>query len=338
MPLQSLALSALVSVAAMFLGMIAPVRAEYPDRPIKLVVGLAAGSGADILVRFFADRLPAVSGATVLVENKPGALTNIATDLVAKSKPDGYTLLLTASSGLAGNSFIYKNLPFDPVRDFVPVTTFAQLGFVLTVAATNPATSVAELTAQLKAKNGRATFGWGNTSGLASSTLYLSEAGIEAVSVPYKANPTAVSDVSAGQIDLVFSDAPYVIGQQKVGKVKLLAVTPTTRLSSLPDVPTMAESGLPGASIAPWWAAFAPARTPPEIVAKLETWFNKIASAPENREPLVALGVEPLPGSSEGTKKLLDGHPHDRLGEHVLEFVQEDLRLVAGRADQQRNV
>ena len=278
---------------------------SYPDRPIKLVVGLAAGSGADILVRFFADRLPAVSGATVIVENKPGALTNIATDLVAKARPDGYTLLMTASSGLAGNAFIYKDLPFHPQRDFIPVTTFAQLGFVLTVSAQNPATSVAELTTALKAKAGRATYGWGNTSGLASATLYLSAAGIEAASVAYKANPTAVSDVAGGQIDLVFSDAPYVIGQEKAGKVKLLAVTTMQRLSSLPNVPTMTEAGLPGASIAPWWAVFAPAKTPPEIIARLEGWFNRIGSDPANREPLVALGVEPLPGSSENTKAML---------------------------------
>ena len=284
---------------------VSPAMADYPERPIKLVVGLAAGSGADLLVRFFADRLPAVSGATVIVENKPGALTNIATDLVAKAKPDGYTILMTASSGLAGNAYIYKDLPFHPVRDFVPVTTFAQLGFVLTVSAQNPAADVAQLTAQLKAKGGRVTYGWGNTSGLASCTLYISEAAIEAVSVPYKANPTAVSDVAAGQIDFVFSDAPYAIGQEKAGKVKLLAVTPKQRLASLPNVPTMAQSGLPGASISPWWAAFAPARTPPEIVAKLEGWFNTIAAAPDNREPLVALGVEPLPGSSEKTKAML---------------------------------
>ena len=295
-----LAMATLLSIGAPH-----AARAEYPERPIKLVVGLAAGSGADILVRFFADRLPAVSGATVIVENKPGALTNIANDAVAKARPDGYTLLMGASSGLIGNAYIYKNLPYDPVRDFTPVTTFAQLGFVLTVSAQNPASSVAELTAQLKAKGGRVTYGWANTSGLASSTLYLSEAGIEAVSVPYKANPVAVSDVAAGQIDFVFSDAPYAIGQEKTGKVKLLGVTPATRLSSLPNVPTMTEAGLPGASIAPWWAVFAPAKTPPEIVAKIEGWFNRISSARENREPLIAQGVEPLPGSSENTKALM---------------------------------
>lgn len=296
-------------VAAVSLSVsLAPVRAAaqgYPERPIKLVVGLAAGSGADLLVRFFADRLPAVSGATVVVENRPGALTNIANDYVAKARPDGYTILMGASSSLAGNRYIYSSLPYDSVRDFVPVTTFAQLGFVLTISAQNPATSVAELSRQLKAKAGRATYGWGNTSGLASAVLYLNAAGIEAASVSYKANPTAVSDVAAGQIDLVFSDAPFAIGQMKAGKVKLMAVTQATRMLALPDVPTMAEVGLPNAGIAPWWAAFAPAATPSAVVAKLEGWFNRIATAPENRDPLVALGVEPLPGSSERTKAML---------------------------------
>ena len=175
-----------------------PARAEYPDRPIKFVVGFPAGSGADLLVRYFAERVAVVAGATVVVENKPGATGNIGTDTVAKARPDGYTVLMGASSNMAGNPKIYKDLPWDAQRDFEPVTTFAQLGFVLTVGTASPAKSVADLTALLKAKGDKVTFGFGNTSGLAASSLYAAEAGFPATSVAYKSNPQAVSDTAAG--------------------------------------------------------------------------------------------------------------------------------------------
>ena len=277
----------------------------YPDRPIRMVVGFPAGSGADILCRYFAERMGTVSGATVIVENKPGATGNIGSEAVARAKPDGYTLLMAASSNMAGAPNIYKNLAWHPQKDFAPATTFAQLGFVLTIAAASPAKTVPEFTKLMKAKAGKATFGFGNTSGLAASSLYAHEAGFAVTSVAYKSNPQAVSDTSGGQIDYVFSDAVFAMGQEKAGKVRILAVTTPQRLSSLPHLPTMREAGLGNATIAPWWAVFAPAKTPDDIVAKVSGWMNKVSSAPEASEFLVKQGAEPLPGNAVKTAAML---------------------------------
>ena len=215
----------------------------YPERPIKVTVGFPAGSGADILCRYIIDGMAKVSGATFVVENKPGAAGNIGSDAVAKSKPDGYTLLMGASSTQAGNPQIYKGLPWDPVRDFEPVATFARLAYTLTVASDNPAKTVADLTQQLKAKGGKATFGFGNTSSLAAASLYAHEAGITVTSVAYKSTPQALSDVAEGQTDFMFSEPVLAIGQEKLGKVRNLAVTAPQRMISLPNVPTMREVG-----------------------------------------------------------------------------------------------
>lgn len=283
-----------------------PVGAQqYPDRPVRIVVGFPAGSGADILCRYFAERIAKISGATIVVENKPGATGNIGSETVARAKPDGYTLLMAASANMGGGPNLYKNLTWHPQKDFETITTFAQLGFVLTIAATNPANSVAELTAQLKAKDGKATFGFGNTSGLAASSLYAHEAGFKVTSVAYKSNPQAVSDVSGGQIDYVFSDAPFAIGQEKAGKVKLLAVTTPQRLIGLPTIPTLAEVGHGNALVAPWWAMFAPLKTPGPILDKLEGWLTQAAKEPEAREFLLKQGAEPLPTNRAKAKEML---------------------------------
>lgn len=278
---------------------------QYPDRPIKVVVGFPAGSGADILCRYFAEGLAKVSGATVVIENKPGATGNIGSETVARAKPDGYTLLMGASSNMAGGPNIYKDLTWHPQKDFEVVTTFAQLGFVLTIAATSPAKTVPEFTALMKAKGGKATFGFGNTSGLAASSLYAHEAGFPVTSVAYKSNPQAVSDAAGGQIDFVFSDALFAMSQEKAGKVRILAVTTPQRLASLPNLPTMRELGLGNATIAPWWALMAPAKTPSDIIGKLEGWLNKVSSAPEAKEFLEKQGAEPLPGNQAKTREML---------------------------------
>ena len=295
-------ISALAAVAAA-----TPAAAQqYPDRPIKIVVGFPAGSGADILCRYFVDRVAKISGATMVVDNKPGATGNIGSETVARAKPDGYTLLMAASANMAGGPNLYKNLPWHPQKDFETITTFAQLGFVLTIAASNPAKSVAELTAQLKAKDGKATFGFGNSSGLAASSLYAHEAGFKATSVAYKSNPQAVSDVSGGQIDYVFSDSVFAVGQEKAGKVKLLAVTTPKRLTGLPNIPTLAEAGHGNALVAPWWAMFAPLKTPGPILDKLEGWLTQAAKEPAAREFLLKQGAEPLPTNRARAKQLLD--------------------------------
>lgn len=283
-----------------------PVAAQkYPERPVRVVIGFPAGSGADIVCRHIVDGMAKLSGGTFVVDNRPGAGGNIGSDTAARSKPDGYTLLMGASSTMAGNPQIYKNLPWDPLKDFEPVTTFAQLAYTLTVASTNPAKTVAELTQQLKTKAGKATFGFGNSSSLAAASLYSHEAGIAVTSVAYKATPAALSDVTAGQIDFMFSEPVLAIGQEKLGRVRNLAVTSPQRMVSLPDVPTMREVGLGNATMSPWWAIYVPAKTPAEIISGLSGWANQVTQSTETKDFLLKQGLEPLPGTPESARKHL---------------------------------
>jgi tripartite-type tricarboxylate transporter receptor subunit TctC len=287
--------------------MVAPAaRAEYPERPVKVVLGLAAGGGADVLTRWYVDKLRQVSGGTYVIENKVGASGNIAADAVAKAKPDGYTLMFAASASMGGNRFIYKNLPFDSVKDFDPITTFCQLGFALLVnPEKTPVNSVAELTALLKQKNGKATYGWAVTSGLAASVLYTSVEEIPVVPVAYKTTAAAVSDLAAGQVDFVFADIMFATAQQKQGRVKILATSANRRAAMVPDVPTMEEAGVKAPDQTPWWAVWGPHGLPPEVISKLTKWVNQITEMPDTKEFLTSQGADPLPGSPEKTKEML---------------------------------
>ena len=295
----------LAAALALLAAMPAQAQSSYPDHPVKVILGLAPGGGADIMTRWYVDKLREVSGGSFYVENKVGASGNIAADALAKSKPDGYTLMFAASASQGGNRYLYKNLPFDNVRDIEPITTFAQLGFVLLVNKDTPVNSVAELTKYLKAKNGKATYGWAVTSAIASSVLYLTAADIPAVQVGYKTTAAAVSDLVAGQIDFAFCDIVYASGMVKQGHVKMLANSADRRASSAPDVPTMAEAGLPDATQTPWWAVWGPRGMPPETVKKLAGWINQITAMPETQKFFLTQGADPLPGTPEGTEKKL---------------------------------
>ena len=278
--------------------------AQYPDRPVKVLLGLPAGGGADIMTRWYVDKLREISGGTFVLENKVGASGNIAADALAKSKPDGYTLMFAASASQAGNRYLYKNLPFDNIKDIDPITTFCQLGFALVVHPEAPVKTVAELTEHLKAKNGKATYGWAVTSSIAASVLYLTSANIPAVQVGYKTTAAAVSDVMAGQIDFVFADMVYATNLAKQGRIKILANSADKRASSAPDVPTMAEAGLKDATQTPWWAVWGPRGMPPEVVEKLARWVNQITAMPETVQFLTTQGADPLPGSPGETRKM----------------------------------
>ena len=280
-------------------------KAQYPERPIRIMLGFAAGSGADILARWYADKLREVSGgATIIIENKPGASGNLAVDAGAKARPDGYTLLMASTATTAGNTALYKNVPFDVTRDIIPITTLNENGFALLInPATTEARNLAELTPVLQAKNGKATFGWATTVGLAGSVIYAKGAGIEMTPVAYKITPAAVSDLAAGQLDFVFADVPFAVGQEKQGRVKILAVTTAQRAPGLPDVPTMDELGYRTSDTTPLWAMWAPAGTPPDIMAKLEKWLNQVVELPATREFLLPQGASPVVGSAEFLNK-----------------------------------
>lgn len=266
---------------------------DYPNKPIHVVIGFPAGSGADILGRFFAIKLGEASGATVVVDNKPGATSNLAAALVAKAKPDGYNVLFIANSNMAGSRFLFKNLSFDTLKDFTPAAAFAQIAFVLIVGNDSPIKSVADLTQYLKTHD-KTKYGYTNQMAVLSTEYYKQTAGVDATAVSYRTAPEALPDVQNGTLDFMIMDGTFASGPIKQGKVRALAVTTATRIPSMPDVPTMMEAGIPKFDFSPWWGVYLPTGTPPEIVAKLGKWMNQISATPEAEKFLENIASIPL--------------------------------------------
>jgi len=282
---------------------------DYPVKEMRAICNFAAGSGADAFVRYFSEKLSALAGKPVIVENKGGALGNIGTEAAAKSRPDGYTILIApGSSTMAAATHVFKKLPFDPVKDFTPVTTLAKLGFVITVDAKTPIKTLADLTAHLKSKKDKASYGIAANTGLVSAELYKKVAGVGATKVQYREMQTLMNDMFAGNLDFTAGDPVWAVEQVKAGRMRALAVTSGTRMSALPDVPTMNEAGAEGfGELIAWWAVFVPANTPKPIVDKLEGWFNQIAATEETKKFLNNLGSDPFPGNSRLLAELLAG-------------------------------
>jgi len=283
---------------------------EYPTKEIHAICNFPAGTGGDIFVRYFSEKLSALAGKPVIVDNRGGAMGNIGTETAARSKPDGYTILIVpGSSTMAAAVSGFKKLPFDPIKDFTPVTTLAKLGFVFVVDPKTPIKSIADLTAHLKAKGSKASYGTSSNTGLIAGELYKKHAGLpQVVKVQYKENQTPLNDMYAGNLDFMVVDAPWAIEQSKAGRLRALAATSADRLSVLSDVPTMEEAGVKGyGDVTPWWAVFVPAKTPQPIVVKLEAWFNQVVASPETKKWLNNLGSDPFPGNSKFLEKLLAG-------------------------------
>jgi tripartite-type tricarboxylate transporter receptor subunit TctC len=284
-----------------------PVAAqEYPAREIRSICNFAAGSGADILVRYYSDGLAKLAGRPVIVENKVGAQGNIATEYVARSKPDGYTIMITpASSTLAAAQHLFKQLSFDPIKDFTPVTTLAKLSFAIAIDAKRPVHSIAELTEYLKSKPGHGNYATGSNTGLVAAELYKERAGLKTTHIPYKASPNALSDLLGGEIDFMSYDITFLMAQARAGRVRILALTSATRLSMLPEVRTMAESGFPGYDLTPWFGVVVPAGTSRTIVDKLTSWFNQISTSEQTRKFLENVATDPFPGDAESMTALI---------------------------------
>jgi tripartite-type tricarboxylate transporter receptor subunit TctC len=271
---------------------------DYPSREIRAICNFGVGTGADILVRYYSDQLSKLTGKPVIVENRPGANGNVASDAVAKSKPDGYTIMITpGSSTLAAAPHLTRKMPFDPVKDFAPVTTVLSLAFGVIVSAALPVNNIAELTEYLKKKPNNGTFGTSNNTGLVGAELYKERAGLKSLSVPYKTTPQAMTDLLSGQLDFVVADGTFINQQIRGGKIKLLAVTSANRTTAFPNVPTMAESGFPGFDLIAWWGVVVPAGTPKPIVDKLESLFNQIAVSDDTRKFLAIAASDVLPGN-----------------------------------------
>jgi len=279
---------------------VARAQGDYPNKPIKIIVGFPPGQATDVIARMVGERITASMGQPVVIDNKPGQGGSIGAAAAAKSPADGYTMLISATAPLATNPNLYKNLPYDPSRDFAPITLIANLPFVLVANPNLPANNVRELIALAKSKPGQLTFassGSGSTSHL-SMEMLKAATGIDIRHVPYKGSPPAFTDVMGGQVDLVFDTAVYALPQVRAGRVKILAVASAKRSVLLPDVPTVAEQGVPGYESGAWLGAVFPVGTPAPIVARMYTELNRIMKAPEMSERLSTLGGEPLSSTS----------------------------------------
>jgi tripartite-type tricarboxylate transporter receptor subunit TctC len=272
---------------------------DYPAREIRSICNFAAGSGADIVVRYYSDRLSKLAGRPVLVENKPGAQGTLASDFVAKAKPDGYTLMITpASSTLATAPYLFKKLPFDPLRDFVPVTSIASLSFVVAVDAQKPIRSIDDLVKVLRGKPNHGFYGTGSNTGQVAAELFKEKLGLATVYVPYKVTVDALTGVVGGSVDFITYDTTWAVTQHPQ-RIRILAVTAAKRQSALPDVPTLSELGLGEFDIAPWFGVVVPAGTPRPIVERLAGWFNQITASDDARQFLARAALDPFPGSPE---------------------------------------
>jgi tripartite-type tricarboxylate transporter receptor subunit TctC len=268
----------------------------YPSKPIHFVVPYPAGGPLDTVARLLGQKVSESVKQPVIIDNKPGAGGNIGADAVAKSPPDGYTILMGAVATHAINPTLYTNIPYDPVKDFAPVTQVASTPNVLVVNPSLPVHDVREFIAYAKAHPGQLNFGSGSTgsAGHLAGELFKTMAGVQMVHVPYKGAGPAMQDLIGGQIQLMFDNLASSLGQIRAGKVRALAVTTAKRSSLAPELPTIAESGLPGFDISTWFGVFAPGGTPPAIVARLHEEFAKALAAPDVREKMLNLGAEPV--------------------------------------------
>ena len=273
----------------------------WPAKPIKWVVPFAPGGTTDILARTIGDKLAIALGQPVIIENKPGAGGGVGADYTAKAPADGYTIMGGTISTHAINASLYKSLPYDPVKDFAPITLIARVPNMLVVNPDVPAKNVAELIALMKANPAKYTFASsGNgTSQHLSGELFKTMAGVEMQHIPYKGSPPALQDVVGGQVTMTFDNITTAWPLAKGGKLRALAVTTAKRSSVAPEVPTLAESGLAGYEVGSWQGVFAPAGTPPEIVKRLNAEIVKIIRMPDVNEKLTALGAEPVGNTPE---------------------------------------
>jgi tripartite-type tricarboxylate transporter receptor subunit TctC len=282
-------------------------RSQWPAREIRAVCGFPPGSGADALARFYARKLQETLGATVILDNKVGAFGNIASEYVAKAKPDGYTILIAPGfSTLAAAPSLYKSLPFDPVKDFDHVTTLSKVAFILIVAGDSSYKSVADLTSYLQAKGDKASYGSVSNTGLAASELYKACFNLPTVEVKYKDPSAMLQDLYGGNIVFSHFDPIQAAGPLKEGKLRALAISAKDRFVSLPDIPSASEAGIKNCDIVAWWSVHAPKGTSSTTIEKLETLFNQIVIGDDHRKFLTPIGSDPFPGSSAKLQELLN--------------------------------
>ena len=280
----------------------------WPAKPIKLVAPSTPGDAPDVIARMVADKLSPVLGQQVVVENRPGAGGVVGSEAVAKSPADGYTLIMGNAGSHGINAAVYSKLPYDIQRDFVPVSQVAMAPNIVVINPGIPANSVAEFIAYAKANPGKLSYASGGNGSSAhmSMELFKSMAGVDIAHVPYKGSTPALTDLIGGQVAIFIGNMPPTVPHVKSGKLRALAVTTKGRSALMPELPTMTDAGLPGYETVAWFGVFAPAGTPPEIVNRLSAEIGKIARSPEMRDKLVAMGAEPVGGTPEEFKAVVD--------------------------------
>jgi tripartite-type tricarboxylate transporter receptor subunit TctC len=275
------------------------VAQAYPSKPIHIVVGFPPGGGNDIIARLIGAKMQEAWGQSVVIDNKPGANSIIAAEFVAKSAPDGYTLLVNATGGMSVNPVLYRKLPYDSLKDFAPISMVGSFPLVLVVNPSVPAKSVQELVAYLKANPGKLNYSSGSTAFQVATEMFKQMTGTDIKHIPYKGSAASISAVMAGDVQMTIVDSPPLVPQLKSGRVKALAVTSAKRAAAMADLPTIAESGVPGYEMVLWIGVFAPAGTPHDIAAKLNAEVVRIVNLPDIRQKLDGMGVGPLGNTSE---------------------------------------
>jgi tripartite-type tricarboxylate transporter receptor subunit TctC len=297
---------------------------KFPDKPIKMLVGFSAGGGTDVAARIVALKMSETIGQTVVVENRPGASGLIAAEIVAKAPPDGYTLMMGSQTTLAVAPALYKKETLDPARDFAGVAMGATSPLVLVVHPAVAAQSVKDVIAMAKARPGTVYFGSGGlgTTPHMTGELFSSVAGIKLAHVPYRGEAPAINDLIGGQIPLMFANLSAVIGNVRAGQLRALAVTSAQRAPAAPDIPTVAEAGLPGFEASTWFALVAPAGTPPDVLARLNAEVKRALAQQDLKQRFADLGMT----AEESTPAALDAHIKSEIAKWTKVIKDADIR------------
>ena len=290
-------------LAALALAATSALAQDYPNKPITFVVPFAAGSATDQIARAIGQGVTDQTKQSIVVENKPGASGFLAAQAAAKAPADGYTVLITTNTTHAANEHLFKSLPYDPVKDFAPVTLLGKGGQIMVVNPKVEAKTVREFVALAKKNPGKLTFGSGSSSSRIAGELLQQMADIQILHVPYKSNPLAVTDLLGGQIDMMITDTATGIPQVKAGKVRALGVTATKRSPLAPEIPTIDEAGVKGYEMGYWFAAYVPAKTPPAVVKRLQELLVAATKGPAAVKFYESSGVDPATSTPEELAK-----------------------------------
>lgn len=277
----------------------------YPFKPIRLVVGFPPGGGNDLVARLVGAKMQESWGQPVVVDNKPGGNSIIATEFVARSAPDGYTLLVNATGGMTINPLIYAKLPYDSQQDFVPISTVGVFPMIFVINPSIPAGSLQEFIAYARANRGKLNYSSGSTAFHLATEMFKQMTGTDIRHIPYKGSAQSVNAVLAGDAQMTLVDSAPAVPLVKSGRLKALAVTSAQRAGSMPELPTMSEAGVPGYEMTLWVSFFAPAGTPEAIVSRLNPEIVRIVRLPDIRERLLALGVEPVGNSGKELAEMI---------------------------------